>query len=231
MWFIFLVSTLPKNFPSTLPAVYGDPSLISVCLSLALHQIHSVSIHVPCNRAVPLGLLFLIDSARGFSFGHCLLPLLLFSSPAWVLSKEQSSGLPNLMRFHSTLSMLLFIEASRKRTHNCCSPEQMFFREGHCMQGVSKISVTLREILGQIFFFMDPILLLWLLSEQLHACRSACSLERGGKCSRALVFPNHSHLEKTDLILQFLAHIRAIAPHRGLARHGPGRRGVEGRER
>lgn len=35
------------------------------------------------------------------------------------------------------------------------------------MQGVSKISVTLREILGQIFFFffMDPILLVPLLSE------------------------------------------------------------------
>lgn len=129
----FLVSTLPKNFPSTLPAVYRDLSLISLYFSLVLHQIPSVQIHVHCNRAVSLGILFLTDSAHGLSFGHCLLLLLLFSSPAWLLSKEQSSSLPNLMRFHSTLSALLFIEPFRKRTHNWCSPEQMFFREGHCI--------------------------------------------------------------------------------------------------
>jgi len=33
------------------------------------------------------------------------------------------------------------------------------------MQRVSKISVTLREILGQVLLFMDPILLSPLLSE------------------------------------------------------------------
>lgn len=149
MWFLFLVSTLPKNFPSTLPAIYGEPSLISLCL---WHSIKSPGYEFMC---LPIGLGLwgsYSDIARGLSFGHCLL-LLLFSSPSWVLSKEQSSGFPNLMRFYSALSALLFIEVSRRRAHNWCSPEQMFFREGCCLQTVPKISVTSREIRGQMLVF------------------------------------------------------------------------------
>lgn len=92
------------------------------------------------------------DIAHGLSFGHCLL-VFLFSSPSWVLSKEQSSGFPDLMRFYSALGALLFIEVSRRRAHNWCSPEQMFFREGCCLQTVPKISVTSREIWGQMLVF------------------------------------------------------------------------------
>lgn len=149
MWFLFLVSTLPKNFPSTLPAIYGEPSLISLCL---WHSIKSPGYESMC---LPIGLGLwgsYSDIARGLIFGHCFL-LLLFSSPSWVLSKEQSSGFPNLMRFYSALSALLFIEVSRRRAHNWCSPEQMFFREGCCLQTVPKISVTSREIRGQMLVF------------------------------------------------------------------------------
>lgn len=92
------------------------------------------------------------DIAHGLNFGHCLL-LFPFSSPSWVLSKEKFSGFPNLMRFYSALSALLFIEISRRRAHNWCSPEQMFFREGCCLQTVPKISVTSREIWGQVLVF------------------------------------------------------------------------------
>lgn len=142
MWFLFLVSTLPKNFPSTLPAIYGEPSLISLCLW------HFIKFPVSESMCLPIGLGLwgsYSDIAHGLNFGHCLL-LFPFSSPSWVLSKEKFSGFPNLMRFYSALSALLFIEISRRRAHNWCSPEQMFFREGCCLQTVPKISVTSREI-------------------------------------------------------------------------------------
>lgn len=138
----FWLALCLKNFPSTLPTIYGEPSLISLCLWHLIKPPLSESIFLP----VGLGLWgSSSDIAHGLSFGHCLL-LLLFSSPSWVLSKEKFSGFPNLMRFYPALSTLLFIEVSRRRTHNWCSPEQMFFREGCCLQTVPKISVTSREI-------------------------------------------------------------------------------------
>lgn len=123
----FWLALCLKIFPSTLPAIYGEPSLISLCLW------HFIKPPVSESMCLPIGLGLWgssPDIAHGLGFGHCL-PLLLFSSPPWVLSKEQFSGFPNLMRFYPALSALLFIEVSR-RTHNWCSSEQMFFREACC---------------------------------------------------------------------------------------------------
>lgn len=155
MWFLFLVSTLPKNFPSTLPAIYGEPSLISLRLW------HSIKPPGSESMCLPIGLGLwgsYSDIAHGLSFGHCLL-LLLFSSPSWVLSKEQSSGSPDLMRFYSALSALLFIEVSRRRAHNWCSPEQMFFREGfrYCRQYLKYLLLRGKSE-GRCWFFMDSML-------------------------------------------------------------------------
>lgn len=182
------------------------------------------------NPCLPMGLGLWgssSDIAHGFSFGHCLL-LFLCSSPSWVLSKEQFSGFPNSMRFYPALSALLFIEVSRRRTHNWCSPEQMFFREGCCMQRVPKISVTSREIWGQMLVF------LWTQCCHLHFYQSN-SLPAGqlpiweGRKKQAEFGVSKLQPFGGDGF-DFWAHIQAISSHWALAMHCLEGAGLKGRD-
>lgn len=107
----------------------------------------------------------------------------------------------------------------------------MFCREGCCLQTVTKIFVTSREIWGQMLIFF-----LW--TQCCHLCfYQSNSLPAGqlpiwgGKRRQDLVFPNCSHLEEMDLIFEISAHIQAILSYWDLAMHCLEGTGLKGQGR